>query len=212
MSKNVVVKVVMLGSTQVGKTTLVTRWTEERYDANQAPTVGAAFKVVTLEMADSQMYDMNIWDTAGQDQFRSTTSIYCRDAKAAMIVFDVTERQSFSDVPEWVRTLHEKAQVPFILIGNKCDLDAQRQVTFEEASQLARQYNTVYFETSALTNYNVDEAFNELSNLAVRELKNVNAPTTETQDIPQQEKPKTVNLTNDQKNTDQTSKKQKCCF
>ena len=211
MSQNIAVKVVMLGSTQVGKTTLVTRWTEERYDPNQAATVGAAFKVVTIEMADGKSYDLNIWDTAGQDQFKSTTSIYCRDAKAAMLVFDLTQRQSYDDIPGWINTLKEKADVPFILVGNKCDLESQREVTFDEATEFARSHDTYYFETSALTNYNVDEAFNELSNMAVRELTNVNGPKSETVISDQQEQPKTVDLKQNTKQETVNNKKSGCC-
>ena len=201
------VKVVMLGSTRVGKTTLVIRWTQERYESNQAPTVGAAFQVVSLEMPDGKTYDMHIWDTAGQDQFRSTTSVYCRDAKAAMLVFDICEKQTFLDIPQWIDTLHEKVNAPFILIGNKNDMDDQRQVSFDEASQFANQHNALYFETSALTGYNVDDAFNELANLAVRGDTEVNQPTTES--VPQTQA-QTVDI-KEPENQNASKKSSGCC-
>ena len=194
------IKVVMIGSTRVGKTTLVTRWTEDRFEQNHNATVGAAFKIVSLELSDGVTRDMHIWDTAGQDTFKTTTSIYCRGAKAAMVVFDITDKQSFDDVPGWLQTLSDKVEVPFILVGNKADLADQRAVTFDEASAFANSHNVPYFETSAVTNYNIDEAFNELANAATRE-DEVSTPTVETtttasnqQAAPAQQQTQTVDL------------------
>lgn len=176
------VKVVMLGNSAVGKTTLVTRWTEDRYDGKSTPTIGAAYKQVTLEMPDGNKYSMHLWDTAGQDEYRSTTSIYCRDAKAAMIVFDITDYQSFQALPNWITTLKDKANVPFIIVGNKADKQDIRQVSFDDAAQMAQQYNVPYYETSALTSFNVDDAFNELANAGISFMnsENSNKETVET--------------------------------
>lgn len=208
------IKVVMIGSTRVGKTTLVTRWTEDRFEKNHNATVGAAFKVVSLELGDGVTRDMHIWDTAGQDTFKTTTSIYCRGAKGAMVVFDITDRQSFDDVPGWLQTLSDKVEVPFILIGNKADLADQRAVSFDEASAFANSHNVPYFETSAVTNYNIDEAFNELANVATKE-EELSKPTVETTSSSTNQQtsttqPQTVDIT---KNGSDDDKKKKggCC-
>ncbi|EAY08926.1 Ras family protein [Trichomonas vaginalis G3] len=201
------VKVVLLGNSAVGKTTLVTRWTEDRYDGSSQPTIGAAYKSVTLEFDDGKTYSMNIWDTAGQDEYRSTTSIYCRDAKAAMIVFDLTDRSSFEALDSWISTLSEKVDVPFVIVGNKSDIGDRRAISFDDGAAFAERHQVSYFETSALTNFNVDEAFNELSNVAINFLNNGSSvQKEEPQEVAKSENQK-VDLTKDQKK----KKKSDCC-
>ena len=156
------VKVVTLGNSNVGKTALVTRWLEDRFDTSFNPTVGAGFQVQPVDY-DGRSYQLHIWDTAGQDQYRNTTAIYCRDAKGALVTFDVTERSSFDDVENWVALISDSVnQTPFVLVGNKIDLYDKRQVSSDEADELARRLGGSYFETSALSGQGVEEAFAQL--------------------------------------------------
>ena len=159
------VKVVTLGSTSVGKTTLVTRWMEDRFESRFNPTITAGFQVQSIEYED-QCYSLQIWDTAGQDTYRETTSFYCRDARAVLVVFDLTQRSSFDDLPGWISLLKEGCSVtpPIIIVGNKTDLacSGSRAVEAAEAQEFATENGAEYFETSAYTGMGVDDAFNQL--------------------------------------------------
>jgi len=159
------IKVIMLGDSAVGKTTLVGRWCDDKYSSNHQPTIGAAFKKLTIEMEEGKQYDLVIWDTAGQETYREQVALFCRDANAAMIVFNVTIKETFQSLPHWIEHLRKSGDIPFVIVGNKIDLD-NRQVSFDEAMSFAASYNVPYFDTSAFTSYNVDEAFTDLSHMA----------------------------------------------
>lgn len=159
------IKVVTLGSTAVGKTTLVTRWLEDRFESRFSPTISAGFQVQSIEY-EGQCYSLQIWDTAGQDTYRDTTSVYCRDTRAAFIVFDLTDRRSFDDLPGWFDVLERSNPVspPVVLVGNKSDLThgGKREVGIDEAREFANARGAEYFETSAFTGMGVNDAFNQL--------------------------------------------------
>ena len=105
---------------------------------------------------------MQVWDTAGQERFRTITPIYYRSVDGALLVFDISEYDSFDKIEYWIKDLQNDAdltKVIMVLVGNKADLDDKRKVSFEVAQQKAKQYNIEYFETSAKKNSNVDELF-----------------------------------------------------
>jgi small GTP-binding protein len=160
------IKAVMIGDSNAGKTTLLARWLDDAIDLHQASTIGAAFRRVTIEYEGSQ-YDLNLWDTAGQEVYRATSPIYCRNARSALVVFDITSRNSFTHLKDWIAILNDVDGVSFMIVGNKTDLSATRQVSTEEAAQFAKSLGVYYIETSALTSSNVDEAFHHLQELAV---------------------------------------------
>ncbi|OHT03287.1 Ras-related protein RABA5a [Tritrichomonas foetus] len=205
-----IVKVVLLGSTSVGKTTMITRWCDGEFDPNKMPTLGAGFRSQELNLND-QDYMFQVWDTAGQDTFRETTSVYCRGAKAAMIVFDLTNKSSFDDIPEWIETLYSKQpNIPIVIAGNKSDKQ-EREVSFQEAFEYASNKKCQYFETSAYTGYNIEEAFTALVSAAVMPplLNSGNETPTEVKErgVNDVNKPKTVEITNES----QGEKKGGCC-
>lgn len=160
------VKVVTLGNSNVGKTALVTRWLEDRFDTAFNPTVGAGFQVQPVDY-EGRAYQLQIWDTAGQDQYRNTTALYCRNVKAALLVFDVTERTSYDDLEGWISLIRDgMTTTPFVLVGNKTDLSSERRVDPDEAAMIADKYGATYLETSARTGSGVDEAFAALVRFA----------------------------------------------
>jgi small GTP-binding protein len=165
MSGPPAVKVVMLGGSGVGKTTLVEQWCSERYDPLIGPTYSAAFRAVAVEF-DAIDYTLQIWDTAGQDQFNSVAPLYCRDACAAMVVFDVTSLPSFVDLPKWIGILHERdPDIPFLLVGNKIDLP--RTVSDAQVEKFRADFAGVELvQTSAKTGDFVPEAFAHLVEMA----------------------------------------------
>jgi small GTP-binding protein len=160
-------KAVLLGDASSGKTSLLSRWLDGTIDAHPGSTIGAAFRRVTLDL-DGVQYDFNLWDTAGQEVYRSSSPIYCRHAKSGMIVFDMTSRTSFDSLDNWISILTAVPDVQYLIIGNKSDLQNQRQVSADEAARFAQEKGVEYIETSALNGANVHEAFTRMQMLACR--------------------------------------------
>jgi small GTP-binding protein len=159
-------KVVLLGDSSTGKTTLLTQWCESLVVPNQPPTIGAGFRHMTIDLG-GESTEVDFWDTAGQEMYRSTAPIYCRDAQAAMIVYDVTNRQSFASLSDWIKVLTQIVDAPYVIVGNKIDLDQLRKVTMEEGNQFASARGAHFFETSAVLGIYVEEAFLDLAALAL---------------------------------------------
>lgn len=151
------VKVVLLGSGAVGKTCIATRYVRGNFLNSTVSTVGASYYTKTFVIGQDQ-YDFNIWDTAGQELYRSLTPMYYRNAHAALIVFDVTSRSSFEAAEIWIKDLLDINEGVFaILIANKIDLD--RIIEESEGQKLADKYGLLYVETSACTGVGIDKAF-----------------------------------------------------
>lgn len=160
-------KVVLIGDAGTGKTSLLARWADDRFDPEQRSTIGVAFRLVDYA-ADSGCVKMQVWDTAGQETFRATSPLYCRNAHAAMIVFDVAGRSSFESVRDWLQILQQGSEdAGFVVVGNKCDR-ADREVSCEEATALADELGCEYFETSATENRAVGDAFAAVAELALK--------------------------------------------
>ncbi|XP_014206123.1 ras-related protein Rab-37-like isoform X1 [Copidosoma floridanum] len=162
-------KTILLGDSGVGKTSLLMQFDTKRFQAGSfAATVGIGFtnKIITVD--DSQV-KLQIWDTAGQERFRSVTHAYYRDANALLLLYDVTNKQSFDNIRAWLGEIREYAQddVVIMLLGNKCDCSSDRIVKKEDGQRLANEYKVPFMETSAKTGLNVDLAFHAVA----RELK-----------------------------------------
>jgi len=148
----------MLGDSGVGKTSIVTRWTKDTFKQGTSATIGAAFVETTVEK-NGQHHVIQIWDTAGEEKYKSMAPIYARSAVAALIVFDITHESSFLNVEEWISCLDLLNDVKVIIIGNKCDMEAQREVSYDKALALASKLGRQYVETSAFAGTGVKEAF-----------------------------------------------------
>ena len=156
-----VIRVLMIGDSAVGKTSLVIRFDEDSFSTKFITTIGVDYrdKLVTIEDAPIKL---QIWDTAGQERFRSLTANFFGKADGFVVCFDVANHSSFEHVSSWVADIHKNARgdVDVVLCGCKCDLpEASRQVTAAEAEALAAKYDTRYFEASAKQNVNVSEMF-----------------------------------------------------
>lgn len=159
-------KLVLLGQANSGKTSLVTRLVKHRFVPDQGTTVGAAFTQHLVPLPHSNdIIQFGIWDTAGSERFRSLAPMYYRGAQAAIIVYDVTSRQSFEDARTWLAEVrqHGLPNVVLALAANKCDREDQRQVSTQEGQLHARQHEMAYIETSAMTGQNVSRLFLELA-------------------------------------------------
>uniref|UniRef100_U5EU60 Putative rabx1 n=1 Tax=Corethrella appendiculata TaxID=1370023 RepID=U5EU60_9DIPT len=158
--KAIEAKIVILGSQGVGKTSLVVRYISNVYTNEVPPTIGASFFTGKVNIDDFKV-KMQIWDTAGQERFKAMAPLYYRNANAALLVFDISQYNSFNDIKTWVHELQRNVQEPMVLslVGNKLDLDEKRAVSREEASLYASSIGSSYFETSALQDQGIEQVF-----------------------------------------------------
>lgn len=159
-------KIVFLGDQGVGKTSLITRFIYDTFNTHYAATVGIDFLSKTMYL-DDQTIRLQLWDTAGQERFRSLIPSYIRDSTVAIIVYDITNRESFEDITRWsdyVRT-ERGDNVILVLVGNKSDLE-HRVVTQEEAENKAKELNfNIFMETSSKNGYGVKNLFKKVAKL-----------------------------------------------
>ncbi|OHT07485.1 Ras-related protein RABF1 [Tritrichomonas foetus] len=153
-------KLVIIGESGVGKTCIAKRQYQNLFDNESRPTIGSGHFRDTIK-GNKNTVILETWDTAGAEQYRALTPIYFKEAGAAMIVFDITSRQSFEEVKSFDEILKNNAlEVPTYLVGNKNDRDESRQVTLKEGSDMANQIGAeMYIETSALTGENIKSLF-----------------------------------------------------
>jgi Ras-related protein Rab-5C len=153
-------KLVLVGSSAVGKSSLVLRFTRDKFNEYQASTVGASFITKDILVDPNTLIKFEIWDTAGQERYDSLVSIYYRSAAAVMVVYDMTDAYSFARAKMWIKELRMQWDIDVImLVCNKIDLVNKREVSMEDAARFASDYGALFMETSAKNNYNVTEAF-----------------------------------------------------
>ena len=133
-------------------------------------TIGVDFKIKTLEI-DNKSVKLQIWDTAGEERFRNIVSSYYRGAHGIMMVYDITDLESFQNLNSWLIEIEKNASknVYKILVGNKSDMDKDRKVTYEQGKEFASQYGMLFFETSAKESVNVIEAFETMTKEIIKE-------------------------------------------
>ncbi|KAL8088591.1 ras-related protein RABA3-like [Apium graveolens] len=158
-----VYKVVVIGDSAVGKSQILSRFTKNDFCLDSKSTIGVEFQTRTVTI-NSKLVKAQIWDTAGQERYRAVTSAYYRGALGAMLVYDITKRQTFDHVARWVEELraHADNTIVIMLIGNKADLVDLRAVSTEDATEFAEDQGLFFFETSALNGDNVEAAFFKL--------------------------------------------------
>ena len=159
-------KLVLLGDSNVGKSSLVLRFVKNQFNADQVTTVGAAFLQSPVPLDDSEdKIQFGIWDTAGSERYKALAPMYYRGAEAAIVVYDITSFESFEGAKAWVRELklYGQPNVVVALAANKCDLEQYRAVSTQEGQAYARENELTYFETSAKSSHNVRRMFVELA-------------------------------------------------
>ena len=157
-------KILTIGESGVGKTSVLLRYTEQKFNKNHLTTIGIDFKAKTINL-HSKSIKLKIWDTAGQERFRNITQQYYKGADGIVLVFDVTVRESYEKVTEWMKQINlytQRDKIGLVLLGNKVDAES-REVKTEEGIALANEFQVKYFETSALNNLNIEESFNALT-------------------------------------------------
>ena len=157
-------KILILGDSTVGKTCFLTRYTDKRFEPNYLATVGIDYKLKNIKLNDNKTVKLQIWDTIGQDRFRSITKNYYKGAQGIVLIYDITEKDTFKSVKEWVKSIKNEAdkKVVVILVGNKIDCIEERKVSKEEGENLAQELSLPFYECSAKTDTNINEVFTDL--------------------------------------------------
>lgn len=174
-------KVILLGDIAVGKSSILSRFVEEKYTNEYRCNVGVEFKVKSLYLDETKGADLQIWDTCGEERFRTITRQYYRDSNGnykliykftigVILIFDLTNRSSFEGLDKWIEDIFNfgPKDVNIVLVGNKSDLDDERTTSFNEATTLSSKYNVPYVEVSAKTGNNVALVFENLTKVMVK--------------------------------------------
>jgi Ras-related protein Rab-1A len=156
-------KFVLIGDSGVGKTSTMVRFFDDTFDSRIPSSMGVDFRYCTLmsQRPITKICKVQVWDTAGQEKFRAISAQYYRGAHGVILVFDITNRDTFAHIPDWVDQVrkYNKMNATILLVGNKCDLKSFRQVSEEEAKKLAADLELTYIETSAKDAHNIEHAF-----------------------------------------------------
>lgn len=176
-------KILLIGDSSVGKTSVLLRYIDGKFDPESRSTIGVDFKVATLDVGGKNV-KLQLWDTAGQETFRTIVSSYYRGAHGVIFVYDITAEQTFNSVERWLTeaTSNLRQKVPMLLIGNKADLQDQRQIQTERGAKFAAEHSMDFLEGSALLNTNIREAFERMAQSLVSATR-VEPPKTETKKI-----------------------------
>ena len=154
-------KIIIVGDSFVGKTNILSTYIKNTFDQNKNPTIFDLHnKNIKIK---NKIINFQIWDTAGQERYKSIICGFYKNAKGAFIVYDITDLKSFLSVDYWFIDLKNKTDAEIILIGNKCDLTSERKISYKEGMNKALFYDSIFFEVSAKTKYNIKNIFNVLT-------------------------------------------------
>ena len=203
-------KIIFIGNSNVGKTSIINRYIKNQFDATH-PTISVAFEKKKLKIDPFTEADLNIWDTAGQEKYRSITKNYLRDSNGIVIVFDLTNESSFNDVDSWLQVIDSvvnDSKVAKILIGNKSDL-SEPIISYEMASKYAEEHNLIFKAVSAKEGINIEIVFEILAKECVKNIIE-NQGETEEENLKKESKvllndPSKINL------DPKSEKSNKCC-
>ncbi|CAD5211520.1 unnamed protein product [Bursaphelenchus okinawaensis] len=175
-------RVILIGDSTVGKSSLLRYFIETRTAGISDPTVGVDFYARLVEIKPDHRVKLQLWDTAGQEKFKAITKSYYRNSAGVIIVYDITNRKSFDNVKEWLAEAEANvggpnpSQCVFLLVGHKADLEDKREVLFEEGEYFAKYHKIKFIETSAMNGDNVNEAFQVVAREINARLENGQLP------------------------------------
>ncbi len=159
-----VFKVLLLGDSEVGKSCFLMRYSDNVFVENYITTIGLDYKLKTVKLDNGKTIKVQLWDTAGQDKYRTIAKNYYKGSHGILLLYDITKLSSFDNIREWIRDIKEEVDENAILflIGNKIDLSDKRIISKEKGEELAEEYKIPFFEASAKSGENVDEIFKAL--------------------------------------------------
>ena len=201
---DVLFKIVLIGDSFVGKTNIMSKYLKNEFHEDSKATVGVEFGAKKFDI-EGKSVKAQIWDTAGQERYKAITTTYYKGAKGALIVYDITRKETFDSVDRWISELVNSGDknMTMLLIGNKCDLDTQRQVTKEQGEEKAKAFKVAFLETSASSGENLDVAFEMIMKEVYSKCKN---ELDEDDGMEEMQMGKEIDLTKENK-----VEKKKCC-
>ena len=213
-------KLIVVGNQGTGKSCILNRFVNETFEENYQATIGLDFQSKNITIHDQDVR-LIIYDTAGQEKFRSLIPMYIREAQIILLVYDISDKDSFDAMPNWIQEVKEvlNKEVVFALIGNKMDLESQRKVSYEEGKKLAEKNNFVFQEVSAKTGKNFENLFEvQIFETVYNKFRKEFEKREEGMEQPNFETNDNTNDTNDNKvklesnnNVQTTKKKRRCC-
>ena len=159
-----VYKLLLLGDSTVGKTCFLIKYTDQSFQDIHMATIGLDYRIKTMKLKNNKEVKIQIWDTAGQDRFRSITKNYYKGSHGIILIYDITNRRTFENVQKWISQIREETSqnVVIYLIGNKIDMKEERKVSTEEGKKLADELGLPFMETSAKEGININEVFDDI--------------------------------------------------
>lgn len=205
MTAKYIIKILTLGDTMVGKSSIVLRFSDDKFDDNIFSTIGIDFKTKYIKYKNSSVKVL-IWDTAGQEKFKNIAKQYYRGANGVLLVYDISSRKSFERVDFWLKELKENNRIDelFIcLVANKIDLQDTREITTEEGEKFAKENKINFLEVSAKSGKNIKELFDKIINGSMQKVFAVNE---------KDENEDKVRLSSFLEKGDFKQKNKRCCF
>ena len=202
------IKCLIIGDSGTGKSSIMIRLVDDKFNTNYISTIGVDFKIKTMNYKD-KTFKFQIWDTAGQDRFRTITSSYYRGADTILLCYDITDRKTFINLDKWLEEvkMYSLGEPIIFLCGNKLDLEITRNISRKEGEEYAKSKNMIFFETSSKNNVSIKEIFNfiaedKINKTTKLELGNYNNDYTKYKTVE-------IELNNYKKN--KKTKKNSCC-
>ncbi len=178
MAKIEDIKVITLGNSAVGKSSFIIKYIDNSFTLYYTATLGIDFKQKKIKLKDGRDVRLRIFDTAGQERYKSVSASFIKKADGVILIYDIGEKDSFEAVENWIKSIREigKDKLPIILVGNKCDLsDDKRQVSLKEGQDKANEFNIPFYETSCKEGINIKEVFEKLvDDIMEKGSKNIN--------------------------------------
>ena len=165
MTENSDIKIITLGNTSVGKSSFILKYIENKFTYNYTTTLGLDFKQKKIKLKNGKEVRLRIFDTAGQERFRTVSVSFIKKADGVILIYDISNRESFDSIGEWIKNIREtgKEILPVVLVGNKCDLPPEkRKITEIEGKEKADEFKLPFFESSCKEGINIKEVFHKL--------------------------------------------------
>ncbi len=206
-------KIIIVGDSGVGKSSISYQYTDKKWMEVGTPTLGIDYNNKYFER-DGKSIRLELWDTAGQETYHSIISSYYRNACLAIVVYDITNRESFNSLDHWITDIRERQALPLVIIGNKKDLNTEREISYEEGQLFANRYNALFSEISAKSYSDVSEIFSQISSQLVEYSDQNILPNDKSDKIPLIPDNKNNDLLNHGLLSDRftTKRKCRCCF
>ena len=159
------IKIITLGETAVGKSSFIIRYAQDKFSSNYISTLGLDYRQRKIKLEDGREINLRLFDTAGQERYKSISVNLIKKANGILLIYDITNKDSFNSIGKWMESIDEvsSANTKVILVGNKIDMEGERQVTKEEGERRAKEYNIPFYETSCKDGININEVFSRIT-------------------------------------------------